>query len=213
MRRRKSDRVTQLTRSGTDTAQQSDTAEKKYAVALAALDRAQNTKIVAQQEQVVQRALITQAQATMAQAQYDLKQTEIVAPTSGRVAPLKIRIGQYVNVGTPAIALVADKRWRVVINLPERHLAGLEPGQTVLFSVSSDHWMNFHWGTIRSISPGISRSSGSNDVLPYVDPTTDWVRLPRRFPVEIDMGPLPESGRLYQGADASMWMIRLPWRR
>jgi multidrug efflux system membrane fusion protein len=205
------DRVSQLSRGGVDPASQMDAAEKKYAVALAALQRAQNSKIVAEQEQLVQQATIAKAQAAVAQSQYDLKQTEIVAPTAGRVAPLRIRVGQFVTVGTPAVALVADNRWRVVINLPERHLAGLKPGSVVLFSISSDHWMNFHWGTLRSISPGISRSADSVGTLPYVNPTTDWVRLPRRFPVEIDMGTVPEQIPLYQGADASMWMIKLPW--
>ncbi len=205
------DRVMQLARSGTDTAQQADTAEKKYAVAFALLQRAQNSKIVAEQEQLVQQATIAKAQAALAQSQYDFKQTEVVAPVAGRVAPLKIRVGQYATVGTPAIALVADGRWRVVINLPERHLSGLKPGHVVLFSVSSDHWMNFHWGTVRSIAPGVSRSTDSSGTLPYVDPTTDWVRLPRRFPVEIDMGTLPDRIPLYQGADASMWMLKSPW--
>ena len=55
----------QLARSGTDTAQQADTAERKYAVALALLQRAQNSKIVAEQEQIVQQATINKAQAEM----------------------------------------------------------------------------------------------------------------------------------------------------
>ncbi len=210
--RQNRDRVSQLSRTLVDTAQQMDAAEKKYAVAVASLQVAQNNKIVAEQEQVVQQANIAKTQAALAQSEYDLKQTEVVAPAAGRVAPLRIRVGQYVTVGTPAIALVADNRWRVVINLPEKHLSGLQPGQTVVFSVSSDRWMNFHRGTVRSISPGISRSPTSLGPLPYVDPTTEWVRLPRRFPVEIDMGPLPERIPLYQGADASMWMIKLPWQ-
>ncbi len=95
------DRVLQLARGGTDTPQAADNAERDYRVALAALNRAQNSKIVAEQEQVVQRAVITQAQVAMAQAAYDLKQTEVVAPTAGRVAPLRIRVGQFVTVGTP----------------------------------------------------------------------------------------------------------------
>jgi multidrug resistance efflux pump len=95
------DRVTQLTRSGTDTAQQADTAEKKYAVALAALQRAQNNKIVAEQEQIVQQATIAKAQAALAQSQYDLKQTEILAPVAGRVAPLKIRVGLKASNSAP----------------------------------------------------------------------------------------------------------------
>ena len=46
------------------------------------------------------------------------------------------------------------------------------------------------------------RTPEPTGALPYVDPTTDWIRLPRRFPVEIDMGELPHNMPLYTGADA-----------
>ena len=207
------DRVSTLEKTGTMTQEAFDNAEKIYRVAVALLNRAQNARVVAQQEETVQRALIGQAQAGVAQAEYDLKRTAIRAPFAGRVAPLRIHVGQYLAVGTPAVALIADKRWRVVVNLPERHLAGLELGQRVLFSLSTDHWMNFHWGTVRSVSPGVARTPAMLNPLPYVEPTTDWVRLPRQFPVEIDMGTVPEQQPLYQGADASVWMLKLPgWK-
>lgn len=181
-------------------------------MAVALLSRAQNAKIVATQDEVVQRALIGQAQAASAQSEYDLKKTIVFAPTSGRVATLRIRVGQYATVGKPAVAIVADNRWRVIVNLPERHLSGLSVGQSVWFSLSSDHWLNFHRATVRSIAPGVARSATALEVLPYVEPTTDWVRLPRRFPVEIDMGSLPNEKTLFQGSDATVWMIKLPWR-
>ncbi len=207
------DRVALLSRSGTTTPEALDDAEKTYRVALALLDRSQNMKAVATQDEVVQRALIGQAQAAVALAEFELKKTKVLAPAAGRVAPLRIRAGQYVTVGKPALAIVVDNRWRLVVNLPEKHLPGLAVGQRVWYSVSSDSWLTFHGGTVRSIAPGIARTASALDVLPYVEPTTDWVRLPRRFPVEIDLDPVADRDRLFQGADATIWMIKLPWRK
>ena len=39
-------------------------------------------------------------------------------------------------------------------------------------------------------------------LLPYVAPTTDWIRLQRRFPVTIYLDEPPPDGELFMGADA-----------
>ena len=41
-----------------------------------------------------------------------------------------------------------------------------------------------------------------NGLLPYIAPTTDWIRLPRRFPVTVDLVNPPPGLTLYMGADA-----------
>ena len=39
-------------------------------------------------------------------------------------------------------------------------------------------------------------------LLPYVAPTTDWIRLQRRIPVTIVLLDPPPDGLLFSGADA-----------
>ena len=39
-------------------------------------------------------------------------------------------------------------------------------------------------------------------LLPYVAPTTDWIRLQRRIPVTIVLVDPPPDAKLYMGADA-----------
>ena len=43
---------------------------------------------------------------------------------------------------------------------------------------------------------------GQEKLLPYVAPTTDWIRLQRRIPVTILLVEPPPGHRLYMGADA-----------
>jgi membrane fusion protein, multidrug efflux system len=201
------DRILELSKEGAVSQQALNDAQKEYEVALAKVHEADNTRLVSVQNVVVQNAAVRQAEAAVAKANFELRKTTVYAPVAGRIAPLRIRPGQFIQTGAPAVAVVSSKDWRVVANLPQRHLAGLVVGQKVWFTIGSDPW-HFHSGKVRSIAPGISRSPQALEVLPYVAPTTDWIRLPRRFPVEIDIGALPEREQLFQGADATVWMIK-----
>jgi multidrug efflux system membrane fusion protein len=186
-----------------------DDARRTYDVAVASLEAARASQITARREVSVQSASIAAAVAAVARAKYDLDRTVIVAPVSGRVAPLIVRAGDYLTAGRPAIAVVSDENWRLVVNLPERHLHGLKIGQKVYCYIGSDPW-RIHSGKIRSIAPGVARSVDPSRVLPYVDLTTDWIRLPRRFPVEIDLGDLPKRQQLFMGSDANILYARPP---
>jgi multidrug efflux system membrane fusion protein len=74
-------------------------------------------------------------------------------------------------------------------------------------SIGSDPW-RIYTGHIRSIAPGVSRSANAVDVLPYVQPATEWIRLARRFPVEIDFSDLPDKKDLFLGSNATVWWIQ-----
>lgn len=202
------DRVTELSKGGEVSRLAMDDAQKTYEVALAGFKQSKSARLVAVQEVAVQTAVVRQAETRVAKAAYDLQRTTIYAPVSGRIAPLKVRRGQYVETGNLALAIVSTQNWRVVANLPERHLAGLSVGQKVWFMIGSDPW-HFHVGKVKSIAPGVARSPQALEPLPYVAPTTDWIRLSRRFPVEIDIGELPKRQELFQGADATVWMIKI----
>ena len=51
-------------------------------------------------------------------------------------------------------------------------------------------------------SRAASAASGQEKLLPYVAPTTDWIRLQRRIPVTIALVDPPPDSKLYMGADA-----------
>jgi multidrug efflux system membrane fusion protein len=44
--------------------------------------------------------------------------------------------------------------------------------------------------------------------LPYVAPTTDWIRLRRRLPVTILLDPPAPTQGLFSGADARVFFFR-----
>jgi multidrug efflux system membrane fusion protein len=203
------ERATELRKEGNIAQQVFDDARRSYDVATARLEAARTSQAAAVQEVSVQLASINGATAAVARAKYDLDRTVIVAPVAGHVAPLIVRPGDYLTVGRPAVAIVSDENWRLVVNLPERHLKGLKVGQKVYCYVGSDPW-RIHAAKIRSIAPGVARSLDASQVLPFVNLNTDWIRLPRRFPVEIDLGDLPKKQRLFVGSDANVFYVRPP---
>jgi multidrug efflux system membrane fusion protein len=200
------DRVLKLFTDGATTAMDRDAAVKAFAVAESNLQQSRDLHKVALQEVSVQTAIVHQAEATLAKANYDLSCTRIIAPVGGRVAPLVIRAGQTVQAGSVTVAIVSNHNWRVVANIPNRYLPRLPVGQRVLFTIGSEPW-HFYWGKVRSTAPGVARSGDLSRPLPYVATETDWIRLPRRFPVEIDLGGLSEDQRLYAGEDATVFVI------
>jgi membrane fusion protein, multidrug efflux system len=203
------DRATERRKSGDIAPQALDDAQRAFEVAVAHLEVARASRVTAEQEISVQSASVNEASAAVARAKYDLDRTVLVAPVPGRVAPLIVRAGDYLTAGRPVVAIVSDENWRLVVNLPERHLKGLKIGQGVYYYIGSDPW-RIHPGKIRSIAPGVARSIDPSQVLPFVDLTTDWIRLPRRFPVEIDLGDLPKKQRLFVGSDANVFYARPP---
>ncbi|MFD2031926.1 HlyD family secretion protein [Ancylobacter dichloromethanicus] len=149
----------------------------------------------------VAQAAIASAEAAVAKAQYDLSKTVMTAPEAGRVVPFVTRVGDYLRPGSEVLALVTERRRRVVANVSERHLARIRVGQRVLLTLGSEPWV-LHYGHVSGIAAGVARSPDNPRVMPYVEPTTDWVRLPRRFPVEVTLDNWPEGLGLFNGADA-----------
>ncbi|UOK71262.1 HlyD family secretion protein [Ancylobacter polymorphus] len=178
-----------------------DVATRDVATANANVTAAGAQLAVAARRVSVAQAAIESAAAAVAKAQYDLSKTMINAPDAGRVAPFVTRVGDYLRPGSEVMAIVTDKRRRVVANVSERHLARIRVGQRALLTLGSDPWV-LHWGRVSGIAGGVARSPDNPQVIPYVEPTTDWVRLPRRFPIEVTLDAWPEGLGLFNGADA-----------
>jgi len=194
-------RIKSLTGEGYSTEASLDVATRDVATASANVQTAQAALAVASRRVAVATAVIASAQADLAKAQYDFSKTTVAAPEAGRITPFTIRQGDYVQPGTQVLALVTENRRRVVANMFERHLARIKPGQHVWLTLGSDPWV-IHNGRVSGIAAGVSRSPNNPEVVPYVEPTTDWVRLPRRFPIEVTLDDWPPGLGLFNGADA-----------
>ena len=162
---------------------------------------------VAKRQVDIAKADVETAKAEQAIAVYALSRTEIKAPVDGYVTNLTLRPGVYAKTGSPLIGVVDINRFRIIANFKEYVAAGLNPGKTVWVWLDSHPW-RFYRGRVRSVGRGIARRDTPDFLLPYVAPTTNWIRLLRRLPVTVDFDPpLPQS-ELYMGADARVLIFR-----
>jgi membrane fusion protein, multidrug efflux system len=169
-------------------------AEADYSKAQATLDRARSMRSLHQ-------AGLARAQAELATAQWQLGRTQILAPVDGTVTDLTVQPGDTAQQNVPLIGIVDAHAWRIIANYKQSYIRGFEPGRTAWVWLDTEPW-HLHRARIVSVARGISRQPDSPQLLRYVAPTTDWIRLQRRFPVTIRLVDPPPNLKLYMGADA-----------
>ena len=169
-------------------------AQADTAAAQAAVARAQQTTIMHQ-------AATARLQAEVATAQWRLDRTELRAPVDGVINNLTLRVGDTATAGAPLIGVVDDHAWRIVANYKQDVIRRLQVGAAAWVWLDTHPW-RFHRATIQGISRAISRTPDAPGLVPYVAPTTDWIRLQRRFPVTLVLVDPPRDLALYMGADA-----------
>jgi len=201
------DRVKPLVADQDMTQQELDRATDELRRAQDQLDKARTEADVAKRQVDMAKTVVETAKAEQAIAAYALSRTEINAPVDGYVTNLTLRPGAYAKVGSPLIGIVDVNRFRIIANFKEYVAASLKPGKTVWIWLDSHPWRLFR-GRVESVGRGIARNDTPGLLLPYVAPTTNWIRLLRRLPVTIVFDPPAPRSDLYMGADARVLIIR-----
>lgn len=167
------------------------------------------------------RAEVAQAVAARNLARFNLERTLVRAPVDGVVTNTTLQPGVYVVVGKPALALVYGKTLRVEGYFEETKLPAIQVGDQAsiyIMGVADE----IH-GRVHSIAGGIEdrERGGTDGQYADVKPSFDWVRLPQRIPVRIEIESKPANVRLIPGqtatvvihprADAGKIHRSLPW--
>ena len=158
----------------------------------------------------VHRAALDVAIAAKATAEWRLSRTDVNAPTDGWVTNLTVRVGDMATTALPNVGIVDAHAWRIIANYKEYYIRPLEIGGEAWVWLDSEPW-KLHKAKITGIARGFSRNPQAPMLLPYVAPTTDWIRLERRIPVTIVLEDLPADGKLYMGADARAVIFPRSW--
>jgi membrane fusion protein, multidrug efflux system len=169
-------------------------------------DAARQTIDAARSTAAMHRAAQMRAAAALATAEWQLARTRLISPTSGTVTGLTVRVGDTAQADIPLIGIIDAHAWRIVANYKESDIRGLQPGDTAWVWLDSDSW-HLHRGKVAGIARGVSRDPAPNQLLNYVAPTTDWIRLQRRFPVTLTLVDPPANLPLYMGADARVLVL------
>lgn len=169
--------------------------------------------LVAKENQEQGRSRVEEAQAAVSQAisnrdlaALNLQRTRIVAPVDGTLSDLSLRVGDYVGVGKPVMALIDANSFRVEGYFEETKLQHIAIGQPARIKLMGSP--KVLQGHVQSIAAGIEdrdRGSGSN-LLPNVNPTFSWVRLAQRVPVRIALDN-PRDAALIAGLTATVTIL------
>jgi multidrug resistance efflux pump len=135
------------------------------------------------------------AQAALHLAEIDLANTRIVAPQTGRLSEVGVRVGQYVTAGTQLMSLVPQTAW-VIANFKETQMARIRVGQPATIRVDA-----LNHARLRGVVQQISPAAGSEfSVLRPDNATGNFTKVAQRIPVRIAIDPKdPRANRLEPG--------------
>ena len=183
-------RISNLQKEGTGTAQQFDAAkaEKEAAEAqLLTVNRQQEaaaSQVSAAEEQVKSAAAqLPSRKADLDFAQLQLSYACIVAPSSGVASRKNIQTGQLVNAGVPMFTIVSDTTMYITANFKETQIGMMKNGQSVEIKVDA-YPGKILAGSIASFS---AATGAKFSLLPPDNATGNYVKVVQRVPVKISL--------------------------
>jgi multidrug resistance efflux pump len=153
-------------------------------------------------------AQLVAAKANMKLAALNLSYTKVRSTVDGYVTNMNTSPGTYVTAGNQLMALVDTDSFWVAAYFKETQLPHIAVGQKAKLTFMGYPNQPFE-GVVRSIGWGTYVQDGSGsvstDLLPSINQTIDWVRLPQRFAVRIQVvGRPPVPLRIGQTVYAAM---------
>ena len=131
-------------------------------------------------------AAVVQVESALKMAEFDLDQTTVRSPISGRIVNLHLTNGTYVTPGKPVSALLDTNSWHLVVTMPENWLSRVRAGDEVTIALRN-YPLSFRTGKVVHIVPGTISGQGiPTGALP--DPQS---RLGRQFDT-------PETSQQFQ---------------
>jgi RND family efflux transporter MFP subunit len=144
------------------------------------------------------------AQQQVAQADINLRRTQVRSPVNGYVTNLLMRVGDYAHAGTNNVSVIdADSYWidGYFEETKMAHVCVGDPAEAALMG-----YRDPIVGRVQTVTRGISvaNAAPSTQGLPSVDPVYTWIRLAQRVPVRIRITDVPAGVPLISGMTATV---------
>ena len=139
------------------------------------------------------------AAAELDRAKLDLSRTTLFAPQAGVVSHLP-KVGNRVELGRAAFAIVTDRSVWIEANFKETDLEWVRPGQAA--EIEIDTYSGHRWrGRVESIA----QATGAEfSLLPAQNASGNWVKVVQRIPVRIALVPGTDDPPLRDGMSATV---------
>ncbi|GEP55847.1 HlyD family efflux transporter periplasmic adaptor subunit [Reyranella soli] len=155
------------------------------------------------------KAAFDAAQQQLAQAEINLRRTQIRSPVNGYVTNLLIGIGDYAQQGSVIVSVIDSDSYWIDGYFEETKMARVCIGDRVEAKLMG--YAQPIVGHVATVTRGIGVANAASGVqgLPNVDPVYTWVRLAQRVPVRIAIDRVPPGVPLVAGMTATV-TVRKP---
>ena len=145
-------------------------------------------------------------------ANLELSYSNVVAPISGVIASRDIKPGNFVQINSPIFRIVDTARLEATLNVPEREIAKLRPGQAVELTVDALPGRRFT-GTVDRVSPAVDTDNSTFRVVAAFEGEGDlqagmFSRLAIRYDQREDALVVPRRALLEDGGEPAVFAIR-----
>jgi len=145
-------------------------------------------------------------------ANLELSYTNVVAPISGVIASRDIKPGNFVQINSPIFRIVDSSRLEATLNVPEREIAKLKPGQAVELTADALPGKRFT-GTVDRVSPVVDTGTGTFRVVTAFSGDGElqpgmFGRLAINYDQRADALVVPRNALLEDGGEPAVYAIR-----
>jgi RND family efflux transporter MFP subunit len=153
------------------------------------------------------KAAFESAQQQLAQAEINLRRTQVRSPVNGYVTNLLIGVGDYAQQGTVIVSVIDSDSYWIDGYFEETKMARVCIGDRVEAKLMG--YAQPILGHVSTVTRGIgvSNAAAGTQGLPNVDPVYTWVRLAQRIPVRITIDQVPPSVPLVSGMTATVTIL------
>src|SRR5215470_12007883 len=150
------------------------------------------------------KAAFDAAQQQVAQAEINLRRTQVRSPVNGYVTNLLMRVGDFAHQGVTNVSVIDTDSYWIDGYFEETKLARVCIGDRVEAKLMG--YAQPILGHVATVTRGIgvSDAAGGTQGLPNVNPVYTWVRLAQRVPVRIAIDSVPPGVPLVSGMTATV---------
>jgi len=124
---------------------------------------------------------IKAALADVAEAELNLKYTQILSPSNGFISELNAEVGKVVQPGESLCSFINSSYFWIDANFKETQIVDIRVGQKAEISIDMYPDLTFQ-GYVESISPNTGTAFA---LLPPQNASGNWVKVTQRVPVKI----------------------------
>ena len=152
------------------------------------------------------------ARAQHEMAKLELSYTTVVAPISGVVASRDIKPGNFVQINSPIFRIVDSQRLEATLNVPEREIAKLRPGQQVKLVADALPGREFI-GSVDRVAPVVDTGTGTFRVVAAFAGDGElqpgmFTRLGINYDQRADALVVPRTALLEDAGETAVYAVR-----